>query len=194
MPSEIQEKQVILIFDECHQSQFGETHRHIRNFFPNAQMFGFVDTSIFAKNSSATVYSKRTTKSLFDECLHKYVITDAIRDGNVLKFAVEYIATVRQREGVTDIQVEAIDTVEALEADKRIDAVSDYIIDNHKRKTDAKQFTAIFCVSSIPMLVKYYDKLKQKKEDDKHNLQISTIFSYQVNEDDRDEAALSKPT
>ncbi len=188
LPPEIQEKRVILIFDECHRSQFGETHRHIRNFFPNAQMFGFTGTPIFAKNSSATAHGKRTTKDLFDECLHKYVITDAIRDGNVLRFAVEYITTVKQKENVTDIQVEAIDTAEVLEAEERIHAVSDYIIDNHKRKTHTKQFTAIFCVSSIPMLVKYYDVLKQKKKDDKHNLQISTIFSYQVNEDDQDEA------
>lgn len=188
LPPEIQEKRVILIFDECHRSQFGETHRHIRNFFPNVQMFGFTGTPIFAKNSSATAHGKRTTKDLFDECLHKYVITDAIRDGNVLRFAVEYITTVKQKENVTDIQVEAIDTAEVLEAEERIHAVSDYIIDNHKRKTHTKQFTAIFCVSSIPMLVKYYDVLKQKKKDDKHNLQISTIFSYQVNEDDQDEA------
>ena len=188
LPSNIQEKRVILIFDECHRSQFGETHRHIRNFFPNAQMFGFTGTPIFAKNSSVTTHGKKTTRDLFDECLHKYVITDAIRDGNVLRFAVEYITTVRQRENVTDIQVEAIDTAEVLEAEERIDAVSDYIIINHKRKTQAKQFTAIFCVSSIPMLIKYYDVLKQKKNDDKHNLQISTIFSYRVNEDDQDEA------
>ncbi len=188
LPSEIQVKRLILIFDECHRSQFGETHRHIRNFFPNAQLFGFTGTPIFAKNSSTTAHDKRTTKDLFDECLHKYVITDAIRDGNVLRFAVEYITTVKQKENVKDIQVEAIDTTEVLEAEERIDAVSDYIIDNHKRKTHAKQFTAIFCVSSIPMLVKYYDLFKQKKGDDKHNLQISAIFSYQVNEDDKDEA------
>ena len=188
LPSEIQKKRVILIFDECHRSQFGETHRNIRKFFPNAQMFGFTGTPIFAENSSATAHGKRTTKDLFDECLHKYVITDAIRDGNVLKFAVEYITTVKQKENVTDIQVEGIDTAEVLEAEERINAVSNYIINYHKDKTHAKKYTAIFCVSSIPMLVKYYVMLKQKKEDEKHNLQVSTIFSYRVNEDDQDEA------
>ena len=188
LPSEIREKRVVLIFDECHRSQFGETHRHIRNFFPKAQMFGFTGTPIFAENSSATAHGRRTTKDLFGECLHKYVITDAIGDGNVLRFAVEYMQTMKKKDGIADIKVEAIDTIEALESDERIENVVNHIIDHHRRKTHARQFTAIFCVSGIPMLIRYYEKFRQKKDGGKHNLQISTIFSYQVNEDDQNEA------
>ena len=188
LPDELIEKRVILIFDECHRSQFGETHNQIRNFFPNAQMFGFTGTPIFAENSSTVAHGKRTTKDLFDDCLHKYVITDAIRDGNVLKFSVEYIQTVKRKEGISDIQVEAIDTVEAMEADERIDAIVDYVIDNHRRKTHGKEFTSIFCTSGIPALIKYYDAFKQKIASSQQQLQVATIFSYQVNEDDKDEA------
>ena len=188
LPDELIEKRVILIFDECHRSQFGETHNQIRNFFPNAQLFGFTGTPIFADNSSTVAHGKRTTKDLFDDCLHKYVITDAIGDGNVLKFSVEYIQTVKRKDGISDIQVEAIDTVEAMEADERIDAIVDYVIDNHRRKTHGKEFTSIFCTSGIPMLMKYYDAFKQRNASSQQQLQIATIFSYQVNEDDKDEA------
>ena len=188
LPDELIEKRVILIFDECHRSQFGETHKQIRNFFPNAQMFGFTGTPIFADNSSTTAHGKKTTKDLFDDCLHKYVITDAIKDGNVLKFSVEYIQTVKRKEGIPDIRVEAIDTVEAMEADERIDAIADYVIDNHRRKTHGKEFTSIFCTSGIPVLIKYYDAFKQKIASSQQQLQVATIFSYQVNEDDKDEA------
>ena len=89
---------MVFIFDECHRSQFGDTHKRIRAYFPRVQMFGFTGTPIFAENSSTNVHGKRTTKDLFNECLHKYIITDAIRDENVLKFSVEYIRTVRQKE------------------------------------------------------------------------------------------------
>ena len=188
LPVELQQKRVVLIFDECHRSQFGETHKHIKEFFPKAQMFGFTGTPIFGKNSSTTAHGKRTTKDLFGECLHKYVITDAIKDGNVLKFAVEYIKTIKLKDGITDIDVEDINRSEVMEADARIDSVSNYIIDNHKRKTHDKQFTAILCVSSIQGLIKYYENLKKKKNENRHNLQVSTIFSYQVNESDQDEA------
>ena len=184
LPPELIERRVILIFDECHRSQFGETHNQIRKFFPNAQMFGFTGTPIFAENA----HGKRTTKDLFDECLHKYVITDAIRDGNVLKFAVEFIQTIRQKEGVTDVQVEAIDTTEVMESEQRIDAIVDYVLDNHKRKTHSNEFTSIFCTSGVPTLIKYYEAFKQKIAQSNQKLQIATIFSYQVNEDDKDEA------
>ena len=186
--SDLREKRVILIFDECHRSQFGETHKHIRDYFSKAQMFGFTGTPIFAENAAASVIGKRTTKDLFEECLHKYVITDAIRDGNVLKFAVEYIKTIRQKDDVVDIEVEAINTAEVMEANERIDAVSDHIIANHNRKTHDRVFTAILCVSSISALIKYYEKLKEKKDGTKHKLQIAAIFSFQANEDDSSEA------
>ena len=182
----LQDQRMVFIFDECHRSQFGDTHKRIRKYFPKVQLFGFTGTPIFAENSSANVHGKRTTRDLFNECLHKYVITDAIRDENVLKFSVEYIRTIKLKEGVKDIEVEAIDTAEVMEADERLDAVTDYIIANHNRKTHAREFAAIFCVSNIKTLIKYYELFKRKKEAGEHHLRIGTIFSYQVNEDDKD--------
>ena len=182
----LQDKRMVFIFDECHRSQFGDTHKRIREYFPRVQMFGFTGTPIFAENSSANAHGKRTTKDLFNECLHKYIITDAIRDENVLKFSVEYIRTIKKKEGVKDIEVEAIDTAEVMEADERLDAITDYIIANHGRKTHSREFTAIFCVANIKTLIKYYELLRRKKKSGEHNLKIGTIFSYQVNEDDQD--------
>ena len=183
---ELQDKRMVFIFDECHRSQFGETHNRIKSYFARVQMFGFTGTPIFAENSSANVHGKRTTKDLFNECLHKYVITDAIRDENVLKFSVEYIRTVRQRDGVRDIEVEAIDTAEVMEADERLENITDYIIANHNRKTHAREFTALFCVANIKTLIKYYDLFRQKKDVEEHKLKFGTIFSYQANEEDSD--------
>ncbi len=184
--SGLQDKRMVFIFDECHRSQFGDTHQRIRKYFPRAQMFGFTGTPIFAENSSVNVHGKRTTKHLFHECLHKYIITDAIRDENVLKFMVDYVQTIKRKDGVEEIEIEDINWVEAMEADERVDAVTDYIIANHNRKTSSRDFTAIFCVSNIRLLMKYYERFRQKKEAGEHSLKIGTIFSYQVNEDDSD--------
>ena len=89
----MKEKRIVFIFDECHRSQFGKTHEDIKNFFENSQMFGFTGTPIFEKNAGKNEFGKRTTSMLFDKILHKYVITDAIRDENVLKFSIEYISS-----------------------------------------------------------------------------------------------------
>ena len=109
----LKEERIVFIFDECHRSQFGETHNKIKSFFNNYQMFGFTGTPIFADNAVKNELGKRTTKELFGECLHKYVITDAIKDENVLKFSIEYVGRYKQRESATaiDIEVEDIDTV-----------------------------------------------------------------------------------
>ncbi|MCK0138929.1 type I restriction endonuclease subunit R [Aliiroseovarius sp. F47248L] len=184
----LKDKHMVFIFDECHRSQFGDTHRRIVEYFPNVQMFGFTGTPIFAKNASKNALGKRTTKDLFGDCLHKYVITDAIRDENVLKFSVEYIRTVKQKDEIADIEVEAIDTAEVMEAPERLDKVSDYIIANHARKTHSREFTAIFCVSNVKTLCAYYELLRAKKGAGGHNLRIGTIFSYQANEDDQEVA------
>lgn len=182
----LQDKRMVFIFDECHRSQFGDTHNRIKDFFHNVQMFGFTGTPIFADNAAKNALGKRTTKDLFGECLHKYVITDAIRDENVLKFSVEYISTVKKKDGIADIEVEAIDTKEVMEAPERLNNIVDYIIANHARKTHAREFTAIFCVSNVKTLMAYYELLKQKKDAGEHNLKIGTIFSYQANEEDAD--------
>ncbi|MCI5145670.1 MAG: type I restriction endonuclease subunit R, partial [Candidatus Electrothrix sp. AR3] len=185
----LQDKRMVFIFDECHRSQFGDTHNRIKAFFHKVQMFGFTGTPIFAENAAKNALGKRTTEDLFAECLHKYVITDAIRDENVLKFSVEYIRTVKQKDSVADIEVEAIDTKEAMEAPERLNNITDYIIANHNRKTHGREFTALFCVSNIATLTAYYELLKEKKEAKKHNLRIGTIFSYQANEDTEDNNA-----
>lgn len=182
----LKDKRMVFIFDECHRSQFGETHKRITNYFDNVQMFGFTGTPIFADNAAKNALGKRTTKDLFGECLHKYVITDAIRDENVLKFSVEYIRTVKRKDQVEDIDVEAIDTAEVMEAPARLEKIADYIIANHDRKTHNREFTAIMCVSNVKSLIAYYELFKAKKDAGEHDLKIATIFSYQANEEDAD--------
>lgn len=180
----LQDKRMVFIFDECHRSQFGETHKRITDFFGNVQMFGFTGTPIFVENAAKNALGKRTTKELFGESLHKYVITDAIRDENVLKFSVEYISTFRGKDGVEDIEVEAIDTVEVMEAPERLEKIASYITANHSRKTHSSEFTAIMTVSNVKTLMAYYEIFKRKREAGEHNLRIATIFSYQANEED----------
>jgi len=184
----MKDERIVFIFDECHRSQFGETHNRIKAFFNNYQMFGFTGTPIFADNAVKNELGKRTTKELFGDCLHKYVITDAIKDENVLKFAVEYVGKYKQKESATeiDIEVEDIDRKELMESPKRLEKIADYIIANHNRKTHNKEFTGMFCVGGTDMLVNYYDILHRKKQEGKHNLKIATIFSYVANEEDAD--------
>lgn len=184
----LKEEKIVFIFDECHRSQFGETHSRIKSFFNNIQMFGFTGTPIFADNAVKNELGKRTTKELFADCLHKYVITDAIKDENVLKFSVEYVGRYKRKETATeiDIEVEDIDKKELMESPVRLEKIADYILAHHNRKTHNRDFTAMFCVSSVETLIKYYDIFQRKKEEGKHNLRIATIFSYASNEDDAD--------
>ncbi|NVK02447.1 MAG: type I restriction endonuclease subunit R [Oceanospirillaceae bacterium] len=181
----VKDSKIVFIFDECHRSQFGETHKNITGFFNNAQLIGFTGTPIFPENAVGNKYGKRTTAELFNSILHKYVITDAINDDNVLKFSVEYIGRYREKEGSAtevDIEVENIDIKELLESDERIDKVTDYIIANHDRKTHSREFTAMMCVSSVDVLCKYYETFKRKN----HKLKVATIFSYNANEEDKE--------
>jgi len=184
----LKDKKIVFIFDECHRSQFGETHKKITQYFENYQMFGFTGTPIFKDNAFGSGANRRTTAELFDECLHKYVITDAIADENVLRFMVEYVGKYRQKEGENnvDIEVEGIDVKELMESPARIEKIASYIVANHDRKTHAREFNSMFCVSSIDVLTKYYEAFKKQKEAGKHNLKIATIFSYAANEEDVD--------
>lgn len=190
----LKDERIVFIFDECHRSQFGETHNRIKEFFNNIQLFGFTGTPIFADNAVKNELGKRTTTELFGECLHKYVITDAIKDENVLKFSVEYVGRYYRKDAMNrasteneiDIEVEDIDTKELMESPKRLEKIADYIIANHNRKTHNRDFTAMFCVSSVETLIKYYGIFQKRKEEGKHNLRIATIFSYATNEDDAD--------
>ena len=187
----LRSKRVIFIFDECHRSQFGETHQRIKEFFTNHQLFGFTGTPIFADNAAGF----KTTKDLFSDCLHKYVITDAIQDENVLKFAVEYVGRYMQKSDsktFVDIDVEDINTKELLESEQRLSKIVDYVIANHDRKTHNREFSAIFCVSSIPTLIRYYEIFAAAKVAGTHNLKIATIFSYGANEDDQDADGINK--
>ena len=185
----VKSERIIFIFDECHRSQFGETHKRIENYFEDTQFFGFTGTPIFADNAVKNEHGKRTTHELFGECLHKYVITDAIKDENVLKFSVEYVGRYQNKDGSRtniDIEVEDIDREELMRSPARLGKIADYIVANHDRKTHSREFTAMFCVSSVDVLIQYYELFKSKKKAGEHNLRIATIFSYAANEADRD--------
>lgn len=180
-------KKIIFIFDECHRSQFGDTHKRITSFFTNYQMFGFTGTPIFKDNANKSEAIARTTKDLFGECLHRYVITDAIRDQNVLRFSVEYWGKLKRRDGsLIDEKVAGIDTKEFFENPDRIESVVDWIIANHGRKTHNRDFTAIMAVGSVDALIQYYELFAEKKVAGLHDLRVATIFTYGTNEDDKD--------
>lgn len=189
---EIREGRVVFIFDECHRSQFGETHRRIKEFFTRAQMFGFTGTPIFVDNS----VDRRTTKDLFDEQLHAYVITDAIRDENVLRFSVEYLGTpAPEPEETGDRKADRKNRalMKRLHASRafyehpdRIEAVTDWIIDNHDRKTRGGAFGAVLAVGSVDGLIQYFEAFERKRQEGRHALNVATIFTYAANEDDPD--------
>lgn len=182
------DKKIVFIFDECHRSQFGETHERITTYFKKAQLFGFTGTPIFAENANKNELGKRTTKDLFGNCLHKYVITDAIRDQNVLRFGIEYVGKYRQKGNTfIDIEVEDIDRAEVLTDERRLTKIADYIIAHHGQKTFNKEYSALFATTSIDTLIKYYEIFRKKKEAGEHDLRIATIFTFGANEDD-DEA------
>lgn len=180
----LQDKKVVIIFDECHRSQFGQTHARIKGFFNKAQLFGFTGTPIFAENHVGKV----TTKDVFDDCLHKYIITNAISDNNVLGFSVEYVGKYTQkyqdviaRDFETDAMVEGIDTREVLESQDRLEKIADYVLHDWKKKTKSGKFNALFAVTSIDVLKRYYELFKAKAPED---FTIATIFTYHANEAD----------
>ena len=171
------DKKTVFIIDECHRSQFGDMHKQIETTFTNAQYFGFTGTPRFEENKSQ---DGRSTADIFDKCLHTYLIKDAIKDGNVLGFSVDYIKTLSFNADENDNEmVEGIDTDEVFMADDRIAMIAQHIIDHHNTKTRDRKYNAIFAVSSIPMLIKYYETFKQIK----HDLKIGAIFTYGANED-----------
>lgn len=173
-------EKVVFIIDECHRSQFGDMHNDIVRHFNSAQFFGFTGTPRFEINGKVKGKVVQTTDMLFGECLHSYLIKDAIFDNNVLGFHIEYIKTIEGDYDENDsTMTEAIDVNELFMADKRMTMIANHIVQNHKAKTRNRQYTAIFAVSSIPMLIKYYDIFQSID----HDLNISGIFSYGANED-----------
>jgi len=181
----LKDKRIVFIFDECHRSQFGETHRNIIRFFQNAQLFGFTGTPIFAeKNVYVKDGLKLSTASLFTECLHRYVITNAIADENVLKFSVEYWGKLKRKDG-TLITEPKLDR-EFFENPERISLIVDWIIANHNRKTHGRKFSAMLCVSNVDSLLTYYEAFKSKQKQGLHDLRVITIFTPSINEEDAD--------
>lgn len=192
----LKHKKVVFIFDECHRSQFGDTHQKIKKFFQNAQMFGFTGTPIFEENSQSKAGLKLTTDYLFNQCLHQYVIVDAIRDRNVLQFQIDYrgkyTAKGMASNDAYDEEVEGIDTQELYHNPQRLSMIARYIVDIHDTKTRNREFTAMFCVSSVNVLTQYYDLFEQVQIDKQQHdeaqgklfkpLTIATIFSYGANE------------
>ena len=177
----VKNKRIVFIFDECHRTQFGETHKKINEFFTNKQFFGFTGTPIFADNA----IKYRTTKDLFDECLHRYTIKEAIDDENVLGFSVEYYSTFNMKdENGDDLSPDemienGIDTKEVFTNRKRLENIVDFILEHHNAKTSNKEYQSIFAISDINTLIEYYHIFKEKGT----NLKIASIFTYEANSD-----------
>ena len=193
---EVFRKNIVLIFDECHRSQFGELHLAIAKTFKNYFMFGFTGTPIFPKNSngsSKTLF--KTTEQTFGDKLHTYTIVNAINDGNVLPFRIDYINTIKEKENIQDKKVNAIDIEKAMSDPNRIKEVVSYIVDHFEQKTMRNKhyelkdqrlsgFNSIFAVSSIPVAKKYYFEFKKQLKEKNKDLRVATIFSYSVNEEE----------
>jgi type I restriction enzyme R subunit len=160
----VRDQKVVMIFDECHRSHFGDSHKNIVNFFHNLQIFGFTGTPIFVENAT----QEQTTAEVFGDCLHKYLIKDAIADENVLGFLVEYY------KGDSDID---------LMAEARMREIAQFILNNYNKSTFDGEFNALFAVQSVPMLVAYYKIFKELNP----KIKIGAIFTYFANESQDDE-------
>lgn len=160
------DKHIVLIFDECHRSQFGDMHQKITKYFKKYHIFGFTGTPIFAKNAkSGGDPNLRTTQQAFGDKLHTYTIVDAINDGNVLPFRIDYINTVKKKDGARDKQVEAINTESALLAPERISEIVTYILDHFDHKT--KRNTGFYTFSkltNISAVAKNQDTAEEKQK------------------------------
>ena len=191
---------IVLTFDECHRSQFGDMHAAITKSFKNYHLFGFTGTPIFAKNaSSGGRPDLKTTEQAFGEKLHTYTIVDAIADKNVLPFKVDYVSTVREAEDIEDKKVSDIDREAVLAAPERLTNIVSYIREHFDQKTKRNSFykikerrlagfNSIFAVTSIDVAKKYYAEFKRQMADlssDKR-LKVATIYSFGVNDEDAD--------
>jgi len=197
---DIYKKHIVIIFDECHRSQFGDMHRKIVKAFRNYHIFGFTGTPIFAVGAgSGSGRFLRTTAHVFGDRLHTYTIVDAIIDGNVLPFRIDFINTVKEKDGVSDKNVRAIDIEKALGAAERVREVVAYILEHFDQKTKRNSFyslkgqrvagfNSIFAVSSIPMAKIYYEEFKKRLMESGRDLAVAVIFSYSANEDDPEDA------
>lgn len=171
----LSKKRIVFIFDECHRSQFGENHKAIKEFFPNAQLFGFTGTPIFDENSTQSIRegeyaSSKTTKDIFEKELHAYTITNAIDDKNVLRFHVDYF------EGKGNINPKPGETIAQ-------QAVVEAIIEKHNAATNNRRFNAVLATASINNAIEYYNLFKevqkQKRKTNKNffSLNVACVFS-----------------
>jgi type I restriction enzyme R subunit len=196
--ADIYNKHLVIIFDECHRSQFGDMHTAIIRAFKKYHLFGFTGTPIFAANASSSGKpALRTTQQSFGEKLHTYTIVNAINDKNVLPFRIDYVKTIDERKDIKDEKVWDIDRERAMTAPKRITNVVKYIIEHFDQKTKRNEtyklndrrlsgFNSIFAVTSIPVAMLYYTEFKKQMAElpsDKR-LKIATIYSFGVNEED----------
>jgi type I restriction enzyme R subunit len=191
---------MVLIFDECHRSQFGDMHASITKAFKNYHIFGFTGTPIFALNSSSGGKADlKTTEQAFGEKLHTYTIVNAIADKNVLPFKVDYVSTVKEAENIEDKKVSDIDRERVLAAPERLENIVKYIREHFDDKTKRNTFykikdrrlggfNSIFAVSSIDVAKKYYLEFKKQLAvvPSDQNLKVATIFSFGVNEAEND--------
>ena len=191
------EKNIVIIFDECHRSQFGDMHENITKKFKNYNLFGFTGTPIFAANAPRS--SLQTTEKTFGERLHTYTIVNAINDKNVLPFKVEYISTIKKGDYIVDKKVSDIDREAALVHPRRLENVVEYIREHFNQKTyrsesynlqsnTLKGFNSIFAVSSIDVAKKYYAEFQKQLADvpSEKKLKVALIYSFGVNDDDLD--------
>src|SRR5690554_6641850 len=171
----LSKKRVVFIFDECHRSQFGENHKAIKEFFPNAQLFGFTGTPIFSTNATYQIRegeeaSYKTTEDIFQKRLHAYTITHAIDDRNVLKFHIDYF---KPRTG------NSVQTEQALSQQ----AVAEAILDKHNAATNSRRFNAVLATASINNAIEYYQlfkeiqKQRQAEDPNFEPLNIACVFS-----------------
>lgn len=169
----IKDKKFVIIFDECHRSQFGDYHKSIERFFPNSQLFGFTGTPIFEENATGLYVNQdneqleKTTESVFEKELHKYTITDAIEDDNVLKFHVDYYDKTNRQDNINP-------TARAVKL-KIVEA----ILNKHNGLTHDKRFNALFATASINDAIEYYNIFKEKisENEEYKNMHIACIFS-----------------
>ena len=191
---------VVIIFDECHRSQFGDMHRAITNAFRRYHLFGFTGTPIFAANAgSGGVPGLKTTEQAFGDKLHSYTIVDAIADKNVLPFRIDYVNTVAEAAGVADKQVAAIDTERALLDPERIAKVVAYVRERFDAKTRRASvythagrrmagFNALFATASIDAAKRYYNAFVYRQDElpPAQRLKVGLIYSFAANEAEPD--------
>jgi type I restriction enzyme R subunit len=196
---EVFQKRIVIVFDECHRSQFGDMHKTITKSFKKYNLFGFTGTPIFGENSpSGGNPLMKTTEQAFGDKLHTYTIVDAINDGNVLPFHIDFINTMRMKDSLPDIDVAGINTEEALRDPSRIKEIVKYVLEHFDQKTKRSSFyslkgqriagfNSIFAASSIPMAKLYYNEFKRQIDEGTKKLTIATIFSFSPNEAEPDD-------